>query len=392
MEAYDNPDERAFRLEVRRFYAENLPERLRKLVQDRGNTIDRATLMDWHQVLLKKGWAGTSWPVEYGGTGWTLKQQYIHEQELAAAWGPWALPFAFDMIGPFLIAKGSDQQKKRFLPKMLSGEQWWCQGFSEPGAGSDLASLKCRAERKGDRYVINGSKIWQTGALEADMMFGLFRTSTEGKKQQGISLLLVDMRAKGLTVQPISLFDGIEKVGQCFFDDVEVPAENLVGEENQGWPLAKYLLTLERLAIAEVARSKAALNRLRDILDQNPGICMAGILQPTLMQVEAELLALEATEYGMLFDPKANGELGAEASILKLCGSALRQRIQELTVEVLGQIASFTDIVSGPTTMAYRDEGMAAARAYANLMKVTIYGGSNEIQRNIVAKAVLGLG
>jgi alkylation response protein AidB-like acyl-CoA dehydrogenase len=391
MEAFDNPEERAFRFEVRKFYADNLPDRLRHMVQDRINSIDRATLMEWHQVLMRQGWAAPSWSVEHGGTGWTLKQQYIYEQEIAAAWAPWALPFAFDMIGPFLIAKGSAYQKQRFLPKMRSGEEWWCQGFSEPGAGSDLAALNCRAERKGDRFVINGSKIWQTAALDADMMFGLFRTSSEGKKQHGISLLLVDMRAKGLTIQPIRLFDGIETVAQCFFDDVEVPVENLVGEENQGWPLAKYLLTLERLGIAEVARSKASLNRLKDILVQNPGIGMAHVLQPMIMQIEAELLALEATEYRMLFDPGANGELGAESSILKLCGSSLRQRIAELTAEVFGAVAPFSDSDAAGNSSGQREQGIAAARAYANLMKVTIYGGSNEIQRGIVAKAVLGV-
>jgi len=382
MEIFDTAADRAFRLEVRAFFAEHLPDDLRRAVQNLGNLIDRPTLMKWHRVLLDKGWAGTSWPAEYGGTGWSLKQQYIYEQELAAAWGPWALPFAFDMVGHLLMKFGTPAQRERYLPKMLTGEEWWCQGFSEPGAGSDLASLSCRAERQGDEYVINGSKIWQTLALEADMMFGLFRTQRAERKQQGISVFVLDMKSPGLTVQPIRLFDGIETVAQCFFDNVRVPASQLIGTENEGWSIAKYLLTLERLGIAEVARSKAALRRAEELAF---ALGHQDVLtQSKLDDLDIEIQALEAAEYRMLFNPEANGELGSEASILKLRGSALRQQIAEITVDLIG-------LHSNEGTGRPPTEGLDAARQYINLLKVSIYGGSNEIQRNIVAKGVLGL-
>jgi len=387
MEVFDTAADRAFRLEIRAFFEKHLAQSLRRAVQHLGNLIDRPTLMEWHNILLEKGWAGTSWPVEHGGTGWSLKRQYIYEQELAAAWGPWALPFAFDMVGHLLINFGTPEQRDRFLPKMLSGEQWWCQGFSEPGAGSDLAALSCRAERQGDHYIINGSKIWQTLALEADMMFGLFRTDNSGRKQQGISVFVLDMKSPGLTVQPIRLFDGIETVAQCFFDNVKVPAGQLIGTENDGWSIAKYLLTLERLGIAEVSRSKAALKRAEEIartVDEYDELARA-----RLARLDIELQALEATEYRMLFDPAANGELGSEASILKLRGSALRQEIAELTVDLLGPHSDFACNPAGRKPMDA--EGGPTARQYINLLKVSIYGGSNEIQRNIVAKGVLGL-
>lgn len=387
MEVFDTEDDRRFRIEVRDFFASNLPDELRRAVRHLGNLIDRPTLMKWHDVLLRKGWAGTSWPVEYGGNGWSLKQQYIYEQELAAAWGPWAIPFAFDMVGHLLIKFGTAEQRQRYLPKMLTGEQWWCQGFSEPGAGSDLAALTCKAERRGDHYVINGSKIWQTLVLEADMMFGLFRTDSSGRKQQGISVFVLDIKSPGLTVQPIKLFDGIETVGQCFFDNVMVPVDQLIGAENDGWTIAKYLLTLERLGIAEVARSKAALRYAEDVTRATGE--KSELIRSRLVMLDVELRALEATEYRMLFDPAANGELGSEASILKLRGSALRQEIADLTVELLGPHSDFAE--NGRDAASPTDEGLPAARQFFNLLKVSIYGGSNEIQRNIVAKAVLGL-
>lgn len=387
MEVFNSAADRAFRFEVRQFFAENLSDELRKAVRHVGNVIDRPTLMKWHKVLMEKGWAGTSWPEAYGGTGWTLKQRYIYEQELSAAWGPWALPFAFDMVGHLLMEFGTEEQRSRFLPPMLSGEQWWCQGFSEPGAGSDLAALNCRAEKHGDHYVINGTKIWQTAALDADMMFGLFRTDASGRKQQGISVLLVDMKSPGLSIQPIHLFDGIETVAQCFFDNVVVPASQLIGTENDGWSIAKFLLSLERLSIAEVARSKAALKHAVQIAretDQNDDVLIA-----RLIGLDVDLQALEAAEYHMLFDPAANGELGSEVSILKLRGSALRQQIAELTVELMATPALRS---YGPCAKSMADEEMLpTTRQYINLLKVSIYGGSNEIQRNIVAKGVLGL-
>ena len=395
MESFDTTDDRAFRHEIRAFFRENLPEEIRRTMMT-GLPIGRELADRWHKVLLAKGWAAPTWPNEHGGTGWSLKRQYIFEQERVAAWAPGPLIFNIDMVGPLFIRYGTPAQNARFLPRVLSGEDHWCQGFSEPGSGSDLASLKCRAVRKGDRYVINGSKIWQTAVYESDMMFGLFRTDSSGRKQQGISVLVLPLASKGLSLRPILLLDGIERVAQCTFEDVEVPAENLIGEENQGWSIAKYLLTLERLGIAEVGASRACLGRLKALAGAEIRGNEPLLLDPTLLkeiaEVEADLDALEATEYRFLFDPQSNGELGPESSILKIQGTLIRQRLTELTMRVAGPFAqeTGTDLPSSAPDEA-RSFAAWATRHYFNFRKISIYGGSNEIQRNIVAKAVLGL-
>ena len=395
MEAFDTTDDRAFRHEIRAFFRENLPEEVRRTMMT-GLPIGRELADRWHKVLLAKGWAAPTWPKEHGGTGWSLKLQYIFEQERVAAWAPGPLIFNIDMVGPLFIRYGTPAQNARFLPRVLSGEDHWCQGFSEPGSGSDLASLKCRAVRKGDRYVINGAKIWQTAVYESDMMFGLFRTDSSGRKQQGISVLVLPLASKGLSLRPILLLDGIERVAQCTFEDVEVPAENLIGEENQGWSIAKYLLTLERLGIAEVGASRACLGRLKALAGAEIRGNEPLLLEPTLLkeiaEVEADLDALEATEYRFLFDPQSNGELGPESSILKIQGTLIRQRLTELTMRVAGPFAqeTGTDLPSSAPDEA-RSFAAWATRHYFNFRKISIYGGSNEIQRNIVAKAVLGL-
>jgi alkylation response protein AidB-like acyl-CoA dehydrogenase len=395
MEAFDNPEDRAFRLEVRTFFAGQLTDDIRRAVMT-GLPPDRELADRWHKVLLAQGWAAPSWPKEHGGTGWTLKQQYIFDQERAAAWAPLPVIFNIDMVGPLFIRYGTPEQQARFLPRVLSAEDHWCQGFSEPGSGSDLASLKCRAVRKGDRYVVNGAKLWQTAVFEADMMFGLFRTDSSGKKQQGISVLVLPMSSKGLSLREIVLLDGIERVAQCTFEDVEVPAENLIGEENQGWGIAKYLLTLERLGIAEVAPSRACLARLKALAAAETRGNEPLSLDPTLMgemaAVEADLDAVEATEYRFLFDPQSHGELGPESSILKVQGTLIRQKLTELTMQVAGPLAQGTGMA--PPALepdAERSFASWATRHYLNYRKISIYGGSNEIQRNIVAKAVLGL-
>ena len=395
MEAFDTAEDRAFREEVRSFFRDNLPEEIRRTMMT-GLPIGRELADQWHKVLLAKGWAAPTWPKEHGGTGWDLKRQYIFEQERVAAWAPGPLIFNMDMVGPLFIRYGTPTQNARFLPRVLSGEDHWCQGFSEPGSGSDLASLKCRAVRKGDRYIINGAKIWQTAVFESDMMFGLFRTDSSGRKQQGISVLVLPMESKGLSLRPILLIDGVEQVAQCTFEDVEVPQENLIGEENQGWSIAKYLLTLERLGIAEVGASRACLARLKALADAETRGNEPLLLEPTLLkemaEVEADLDALEATEYRFLFDPQSNGELGPESSILKIHGTLIRQRLTELTMRVAGPFAqeTGTDLPSA-TPDAARSFAPWATRHYLNFRKISIYGGSNEIQRNIVAKAVLGL-
>ena len=395
MEAFDTTDDRAFRHEVRAFFRENLPEEIRRTMMT-GLPIGRELADRWHKVMLAKGWAAPTWPKEHGGTGWSLKRQYIFEQERVAAWAPGPLIFNIDMVGPLFIRYGTPAQNARFLPRVLSGEDHWCQGFSEPGSGSDLASLKCRAVRKGDRYVINGAKIWQTAVYDSNMMFGLFRTDSSGRKQQGISVLVLPLASKGLSLRPILLLDGIERVAQCTFEDVEVPAENLIGEENQGWSIAKYLLTLERLGIAEVGASRACLGRLKALAGAEIRGNEPLLLDPTLLkeiaEVEADLDALEATEYRFLFDPQSNGELGPESSILKIHGTLIRQRLTELTMRVAGPFAqeTGTDLPSSAPDEA-RSFAAWATRHYFNFRKISIYGGSNEIQRNIVAKAVLGL-
>ena len=395
MEAFDTSEDRAFRSEVRAFFEKSLPEEIQRSMLT-GLPLDRELSDRWHRILLAKGWAAPGWPKEYGGTGWTLKQMYIFDQERAAAWAPLPVIFNIDMVGPLFIRYGTPEQNARFLPRTLSAEDHWCQGFSEPDSGSDLASLKCRAVRKGDRYLINGTKLWQTAVYEADMMFGLFRTDSSGKKQQGISVLVLPMASQGLSLREIVLLDGMERVAQCTFEDVEVPAENLIGPEGQGWGIAKYLLTLERLGIAEVAASRACLARLKALASAERCGNEPLLLEPTLFHdmamLEAELDALEATEYRFLFDPQANGELGPESSILKIQGTMIRQRLTELTMQVAGPFAqrTGTDLPSSAPDEA-RSFAAWATRHYFNFRKISIYGGSNEIQRNIVAKAVLGL-
>ncbi len=395
MEIFDTADDRAFRKEVRAFFAANLSEIIRRPMLT-GLPLDCELSDRWHKILLAKGWAAPSWPKEHGGTGWSLKQMYIFEQERAAAWAPLPVIFNIDMVGPLFIRYGTPEQNARFLPRVLSAADHWCQGFSEPGSGSDLASLKCRAVRKGDCYVINGAKLWQTAVYEADMMFGLFRTDSSGKKQQGISVLVLPMDSKGLSLREVILLDGMERVAQCTFEDVEVPAENLIGPEGQGWGIAKYLLTLERLGIAEVAASRACLARLKALASSerhgNEPLLMEPVLLHDMATVEAELDAVEAAEYRFLFDPQSNGELGPESSILKIQGTMIRQRLSELTMRVAGPFAQTTgtDLPSSAPDEA-RSFAAWATRHYFNFRKISIYGGSNEVQRNIVAKAVLGL-
>ena len=395
MEAFDTSEDSAFREEVRGFFEQNLTDDIRRAMLT-GLPAGRELSDRWHKVLLAKGWAAPNWPKEHGGTGWSLKQQYIFDQERAAAWAPLPVVFNIDMVGPLFIRYGTPEQNARFLPRVLSAEDHWCQGFSEPGSGSDLASLKCRAVRKGDRYVINGAKLWQTAVYESDMMFGLFRTDSSGKKQQGISVLVLPVKSKGLSLRPVVLLDGMERVAQCTFEDVEVPAENLIGPEGQGWGIAKYLLTLERLGIAEVAASRACLARLKALANAETRGNEPLFLEPSLLNeiaaLEADLDAVEATEYRFLFDPQSNGELGPESSILKIQGTLIRQHLTELTMRVAGPFAPTTgmDLPSAEPDAA-RSFASWATRHYFNYRKISIYGGSNEIQRNIVAKAVLGL-
>lgn len=388
-------EDNAFRAEVRQFIEENYPKDL--IGKDRAQ-LEREDYLAWHKILYKKGWVAPSWPVEFGGTGWTVTQKYIFGEESARFGTIPPLAFGMQMLGPVIYSFGSQAQKDWVLPGILSGETWWCQGYSEPGAGSDLASLKTRAVREGDHYVVNGHKIWTTLAQYADWMFCLVRTNSDGKRQEGISFLLIDMKTPGMTVRPIITIDGGHEVNEVFLEDVRVPVENLVGEENKGWTIAKFLLGNERSGIAGVARSKKAISRLKDIarsetLDGQPLLNTADFSRK-LCELEIDLTALEYTELRTLAAESKGKGPGPESSILKIKGTEIQQRITELTMEAVGNYAApwVPKLDLGDNYLAIGPEGShGVSQDYFNMRKTSIYGGSNEIQRNIIAKMVLGL-
>ena len=388
MELFYSDDELAFRDEVRAFLADHLP-------QDISDTFfgyrrhSWQQMIRWHKILNAKGWVAPHWPVDHGGTGWTPMQQYIFDSETMLAGAPRLRPFGLKMIGPVLIRFGSDAQKARFLPRILSGEDYWCQGFSEPGAGSDLAGLKTRAVRDGDHYVINGQKTWTTTAQHADWMFTLVRTDPDAARpQQGISMLLIDMKSPGMTVRPIITIDGDHHVNEVFLEDVRVPAEMLVGEENKGWTYAKYLLGNERVSIANVGQSKAELTLLKRLAADRKRGNVALIDDPVfgakLADLEADFMAQEVTNLRMLSSIRPGQDVGALSSFLKLRGSEIQQRIQELAMEAVGTDAAPWRADRAGATDGYGTHGWLLSRAY------TIFGGSSEVMKNIVAKQVLG--
>ncbi|MGL5165650.1 MAG: pimeloyl-CoA dehydrogenase large subunit [Afipia sp.] len=388
-------EELAFRDEVRTFFKESLPADIRKKLVE-GRHTSKEDLVTWQRILNKKGWAVPHWPKEYGGTGWTPVQQYIFLEELQAAPAPSPLPFGVNMVGPVIYTFGNEAQKKHYLPRIANLDDWWCQGFSEPGAGSDLASLKTTAKRKGDVYVINGQKTWTTLAQYADWIFCLCRTDPEAKKQSGISFILFDMKSRGVTVRPIQTIDGGAEVNEVFFDDVEVPVENLVGEENKGWDYAKFLLGNERTNIARVGMSKERIRRIRDLAskvesDGRP-LIEDSRFREKLAATEIELKALELTQMRVVANEHKNGKGKPDpaSSILKIKGSEIQQTITELLLEITGPFA----LPYAPEDDKSNEEASWAthvAPGYFNYRKVSIYGGSNEIQRNIITKAVLGL-
>ena len=390
------PEEMAFRDEVRTFIADSYPKDL-KSKRTRGE-MTKEDILTWHRILYKKGWVVPHWPVEYGGTGWSITQRFIWNEENARAETQALLPFGLSMVGPVIFNYGNEEQKKRFLPGILSADDWWCQGYSEPGAGSDLASLRTKAVLDGDHYVVNGSKTWTTLAQYADWMFCLVRTNADVKAQEGISFLLIDMKTPGITVRPIITMDGSHEVNEVFLEDVRVPVENRIGEENKGWTYAKFLLGNERSGIAGVARSKKAIERLKSIanaelMDGQP-LMKTDEFARKVAELEIDLSALEVTELRTLAAESKGKGPGPEASILKIKGTEIQQRITELAVEAVGNYASVempmgemagNDFVAGP------DYANGAAQNYFNMRKTSIYGGSNEIQHNIIAKMVLGL-
>jgi len=392
-------EELAFQEEVRSFLQNEFPAELKAKV-DANIRLSKDDLVRWQKILYQKGWAAPSWPEEHGGTGWTDTQKYIFATEMGLIGAPEPVPFGMKMVAPVIMAYGSDEQKQRFLPDILASNVWWCQGYSEPNAGSDLASLKTAAVRDGDEYVVNGAKTWNTYGQYADWIFCLVRTDNTAKKQEGISFLLIDMKTPGISLKPIVLLDGHAEVNEVFFDDVRVPAENLIGEENKGWTYAKFLLTHERTNIAGVPRSKRrlqALKRTAAATDDGFGGTMLDnpAFARKLAEAEIELLALEYSDLRTLAALSAGKAPGPESSILKIVGTELAQKMDEMFVELAGYHAlpfvpdqfeeGFQGEAVGPGTAA------STALTYFNNRKLSIFGGSNEIQRNIICKAVLGL-
>jgi alkylation response protein AidB-like acyl-CoA dehydrogenase len=387
-------EEHAFRAEVRNFLAGALPDDLRRKMTERRH-LGKEDIVRWQRIMNARGWAVTHWPVEWGGQDWTPAQRYIFQEEMALAHAPEGSPFNVNMIGPVIAKFGTREQKERFLPRIANIDDWWCQGFSEPGAGSDLASLKTSAVRDGDDYVINGQKIWTTQAQYADWMFALVRTDNTGRKQQGITFLLIDMKTPGFTVRPIETIDGGHDANEVFFDDVRVPIANRIGEEGKGWDYAKHLLGNERSGIARIGLSKERLSQLRHLendMSAKGTLTQAerARLRRKLAEVEVELRALELTQLRVVAADAHGGGANAAASILKIKGTELQQQMTELTLEL-----------AGPAGLAIGDNGgnmddgdgwlAAAAPFYFAMRKVSIFGGSNEIQKNIIAKGLLGL-
>lgn len=381
-----NLEEQAFRDEVRQFLATGLPADIRDRMRRDDASRIRDDIVRWQKILHARGWGAPAWPVEFGGTGWSKTQQYIFENECALADAPAQLAFGIKMVAPVIMRYGSAEQQQRFLPRILAAEDWWCQGYSETGSGSDLASLKMKAERDGDEYVLNGQKVWNTLGQFADWIFCLVRTDPSAKPQKGISFLLIDMKTPGISVRPTRLLDGTFEVNEIRFDDVRVPVSNRVGDENQGWTYAKFLLGHERTNIAGIGFCKRELLRLKQeaagTIKDGRNLLEDPAFGNKVAQVEIELTALEVTNLRVIFAEAANHAPGPEASMLKIRGTEIMQRISELQVELLG-----------PAALAYRpdDDGSRATAAYLNLRKLSIFGGSNEIQRNIIAHMILGL-
>ena len=392
-----SPAEIAFQKEVRTFIAENYPENLRS-VQDEGHDLSKEDFLSWHRILAKKGWIAPAWPVEYGGTGWTATERFIWSEELAAADCVGTMPFGLSMVGPVIYTFGTPEQKAKFLPGILSGDDWWCQGYSEPGAGSDLASLRTKAVRDGDDYVVNGQKTWTTMAQHADWGFFLVRTDSDAKAQEGISFLLIDMKTPGVTVRPIITLGGEHEVNEVWLEDVRVPVANRVYEENKGWTCAKFLLAHERTGIAAVARSKRGVEKIKAIArteqDGDRPLIANPFFKRKISELEIDLTALEFTELRSLAGEASGKGPGPESSSLKIKGSEIQQRITELALEAVGHYGApyFRGFGEGDNEHPIGpDYAHRAAPTYFNTRKTTIYGGSNEIQRNIIAKMVLGI-
>ena len=384
-------EELAFRAEIRDFIKKSLPESIRTKMVD-GHFTSKEDMVTWQRILNAKGWAVPHWPVDCGGAGWTAVQRYILREEIEAAPAMTPLSFNVNMVGPVIAQFGTPEQKKRFLPATANLDIWWCQGFSEPGAGSDLAGLRTAARREGDHYVVNGQKMWTTYAHYADWIFCLVRTDPQAKKQEGISFLLIDMKSPGITVKPIVTIDGAHEVNEVFFDEVKVPVENLVGTENRGWDCAKFLLGNERTGMARIGISKERLRHLKKLAEgelDNPEF------RVKLAEAEIELKAHEMTTLRIL-SAEQRGTKGPGSSILKLRGTEISQKITELYMDLAGPFG-LQSLREGPEEQLSNEAALdpewagVIAPTYFNYRKLSIYGGSNEIQKNILSKAVLGL-
>ena len=396
------PEELAFRDEVRAFLDENLTPEIRRKVEN-GMHLAKADAEAWHAALNKRGWLANHWPKAWGGPGWNAVQKYIFETECALAHAPRIVPFGVNMLGPVLIKYGTEEQKSYWLPRILDGDDWWCQGYSEPGAGSDLAGLKTSAVRDGDHYVVNGQKTWTTLGQHANMMFCLVRTDPAAKKQAGISFLLIDMNTPGIEVRPIITLDGAHEVNEVFLTDVRVPVGNLVGTENRGWDCAKYLLTYERTNIAGVGFSIAALARLKKVAAtvKRNGRPLADdpLFAARMARVEIDLENMKTTNLRVIAAVEGGGVPGAESSMLKIRGTVIRQELNALLRRAMGPQARPFEAAAldggldaaAQAALPGPDEAATAAASYFNNRKLSIFGGSNEIQRNIISKMILGL-
>ena len=396
MDLHYTAGETAFRTTVRAFLDTHLPADLQRKVRQHLR-LAKDDYVRWHKIVAQQGWAAPAWPVEHGGTGWTSVQRHIWEDECARAATPPILPFGINMVAPVIMAFANAEQKAYYLPRILNCDDWWCQGYSEPGAGSDLASLKTTAERDGDHYIVNGQKTWTTLGQHADMIFCLVRTDSTVRKQEGISFLLIDMKTPGITVRPIIMLDEEHEVNEVFFDNVRVPVSNLVGQENKGWTYAKYLLGHERTGIAAVGRSKRELTFLKQLaMQQNKRgapLLHDAAFAAKVAHLEIELMALEMTVLRVISE-EGKGP-GPQASMLKVRGSELQQQLTELMVEAIGPQAlpfdpAFLD-GGAPHSSAGDDLAAPLAAYYFNYRKTSIYGGSNEIQKNIITQMILGL-
>ena len=386
-----------FKQEVVDFLDSNYPGDIKER-QDKRLPLDKEQNIRWQKILSKKGWFAVNWPSEYSGSPeLSLTQKYILQNVLAEYNTPVLLPFGVGMCAPVIFSFGTDKQKNQHLPAILNSDVWWCQGYSEPGSGSDLASLKTKADKEGDNYIVNGCKTWTTLAQHADWIFCLVRTETTPIKQEGISFLLIDMKTAGIEVKPIITVDGSHEVNMVFFDNVKVPCENIVGEVGQGWNIAKFLLMHERSGIAGISGLKRELSRLRELSAStivNEGTLLdEPAFRAKIEQTEIELTATEFTELRTLSSMSSGGSPGAEASILKIKGTELQQKLSELFVEMLGYYAHpfFTENELGSNDSIGPEYAGSIMPHYLNYRKVSIYGGSNEIQRNVISKAILGL-